>query len=224
MVYPYSSALLLNDDVFIDYGGDGTKGSSKQRNIAYWMAELTASERQLNTFLVPTTVTGTYLYNQLDPYLILDHTYVTAVHLIQFVDTEEDVYYTISGTANVYASIRSNTKGLVDIHQVVGNCQCHTSLRPYPYQVNVIYTAGFSSGTAWQPNILMGLTIYADIILNEMVGFGNEGAGDVGIERFSNQGYSESRRIRNTVFGSSPRAMMASRLFQPYTEKRYVGL
>jgi hypothetical protein len=71
---------------------------------------------------------------------------------------------------------------------------------------------------------MLGLCTYADLILNEIVGWGNEGAGDVGISEFSNQQYRELRRIKNTNFGSSPRAIFANRMLQKLRRYRYVGM
>src|SRR5574342_529033 len=100
---------------------------------------------------------------------------------------------------------------MIDVHSLIGTCNCASDSNPYPYQIQVVYNAGLPSGTSYQPDVLMGLATYADIILNEIVGYGNEAPGDVGIESFNNVGYSEVRRIRNTTFGSSPRAVFASR-------------
>ena len=58
-LYPYNIPIILTDTIFADYGGDPEKATSKQRKIAYRLAEMTATE-ELNAFLLPTIVTGTY--------------------------------------------------------------------------------------------------------------------------------------------------------------------
>ncbi len=221
-LYPYNAPLILTDDIFADYGGDPEKATSKQRKLAYRMAEMTATE-ELNSFLLPTTVTGTYFYPFTNP-IITEYAYINQVILTRFIDTEEKIYWTVSGTANIYVSLRDNEYGIIDVHSLIGTCNCHSASRAYPYQVQVVYNAGLPSGTSYQPDILMGLVTYADIILNEIVGYGNEGPGDVGIENFNNQGYAEVRRIKNTTFGSSPRAIFAQRMFQRLRRLRYVGI
>ncbi len=71
----------------------------------------------------------------------------------------------------------------------------------------------------------MALSTYATIVINEIVGYGNEASGDVGIEEFSNQQYKEKRRgLLNTVFGDSPKARWAWRQLARLRKYRYVGL
>ena len=219
--YPFSTPQILTDTLFAKYGGDTTKGTSETRKLAFRLSEMSVTE-DLNTFLLPTTVTGTFYPPFISP-IITEHTYINQVILTRFFDSEEDIYWTISGTANVYVQLRDNERGIIDLEYLFANCNCH-SIWQYPYQVQVVYNAGLPSGTTYQPDVMLALTTYADIMLNEMIGYGNEGAGDVGIERFQSQGYAEVRRIKNTSFGSSPRAIFVSRLLQRLKKLRYVGL
>lgn len=220
MEYPYYTPIILTDSIFTDYGGDTTKGTSTQRKIAYRIAEMQATE-DLSTFLLPTIYTGMYPFNTR---IILDHAFVNSISVIRFIDTKEDIYYTITGTANVYASIQNADRGVLDIHYWLGSCNCHSSINPYPYQVQVVYNAGLPSGTTYQADTLLALETYADIILNEIVGYGNEAPGDVRVDSFNNQQYSERRLLKNTSFGGSPRANFASRLLQRLRLNRYVGI
>ena len=144
-LYPLTSAVILTDEVFQLYGGDLSKAAQAQRDAAYLIAERAAS-KDIGTLLAPTIVTGTHYFNPLRD-LLLDYGYVQRVILIRFIDTEEDVYYSISGTANVHASLRNPEYGIVDIHGIFGNCNCASSARPYPYQVQVVYEAGLPTGT-----------------------------------------------------------------------------
>lgn len=217
--YPYSSPFILDDNVFEKYGGDITLGNSDQRDAAYLIAEQEVSNH-LDTFLKPTTVTGTY-----DPAwsIILEHTYINSISVVRFIDTQENIFFTASGTTSGYYSVGSDDRGVVDLHYLTGICNCQTNLS-YPYKVQVIYNAGLPSGTSLQSNVLMALSTYAKIIINEIVGYGNEAPGDVGVESFNAQQYAERRRIQNTDFGSSPQAMFANRLLKPLRRFRYVGL
>lgn len=221
-LYPYNSPIILTDTLFADYGQDSTKGSSLQRKLAYRIAEMAATE-DLNAFLLPTTVTGTFYPPFIHP-IVTDYAYINQVILTRFYDFKGDIYWTVSGTANDYVAVRDDDRGIIDLSYLFGNCNCHSAVRPYPYQVQVVYQSGLPSGTSYQPDILLGLCTYADIILNEIVGYGNEGPGDVGIDRFQGPGYAEVRTLRNTTFGRSPRANFASRLFQRVKKLRYVGL
>jgi hypothetical protein len=87
-----------------------------------------------------------------------------------------------------------------------------------------VYNAGLPTGTSTLPDILLALTTYAKIMLNELVGYGNEAPGDVGVEEYASQQYREVRRLRNTDFGSSPQAVFVNRLLQGFRRHRYVGM
>jgi len=219
--YPYTAPIILNDTNYLLYGGNTGSSVSAQRTAAYLLSEMQVSE-DLDTFLLPTIVTGTFLYNPLRP-LMLEHNYVHRVILTRFVDEEEDTYFTVSGTSNVYVHLLNDERGVVSIDSgVLAGCP-HISSSPYKMQV--IYEAGFSTGTANQPDIMLALTTYADIILNEITGYGNESVGDIGVESFRNQQYSEQRKfLLRTNFGTSARAQFVHKLLATYRKYKMVGL
>lgn len=219
--YPFSTPQVLKDTLFALYGGDITKGNSDQRKLAFRLAEITATE-DLGTFLLPTITTGTFYPPFVSP-IITEFSHVHRVILTRFIDNEDKIYWSQSGTANVYVDLRNDERGIVDVNSMFGNCNCH-SAGQLPAHIQLVYEAGLPSGTTYQPDVMMALVTYADIILNEIVGYGNEGAGDVGIDRFQSQSYSEARRIKATTFGNSPRANFASRLLKRLKKLRYVGL
>lgn len=224
-LYPYSSPIILTDSIFENYGGHTGTSSAAMRQAAYTIAEERVSQA-IGSFLLPTIVTGTQYFHPDDPYLQLEYGYISKVVLIRFIDTKEEIYYTISGTANVYASLRDANLGLVDLHRVWGNCQCSSSARPWPYQVQIIYEAGLPTGVAsTHPNFLLALTAYADIVLNELLGYGNEAVGDIGIQEYRNQGYSEKRYpLKDTDFGSSARANFVRKLLDKWIKPRFLRL
>ena len=222
-LYPHTSAIILNDTIYSLYGGNIDLAATVQRNAAYWIAERTLSD-DLETFLLPTIVTGSYLYNPLERFLTLDHTYIKRIIMTRFIDTEEKVYWSQAGTDNIYLSLRDDERGLVDIHWVLGNCNCTQHSR-YPYKIQEVYEAGLPTGTANLPDILLALTTYADIILNEIVGYGNEAPGDIGVQQFSNQQYAEQRvALVHTTFGSSARAQFVRKLIEKHRRKRFVEI
>src|SRR3972149_6613329 len=59
--YPYYSAQILTDSVFLKYGGQTGTSTQGQRDAAYLLGEEQMTEH-LSTFLVPTTITGTVWY------------------------------------------------------------------------------------------------------------------------------------------------------------------
>jgi hypothetical protein len=218
--YPYSSPIILSDSIFNLYGGHTGSSVAAQRQAAYFISEIAVSD-DINTLLLPTIVTGTYLYNPLHKF-ILDHGYVTKIIQTKYICQDEDVFYTVAGTANNYVTLEDGEYGIAIIN---GSCSICGSSLAYPYKVQFVYEAGLPSGTSYRPDILLGLVTYADIILNEIQGYGNEAPGDIGVQDYKNQQYSESRvALIRTVFGTSARAQFVHRLLTKYRHHRWVGL
>lgn len=219
-LYPYSTAFIINDNVFQAYGGSLANTATEQRKAAYWLAEVAATD-DLGTFLKPTTVTGTFMPR--NP-LMLDYGYVNAVYSVKFLDFDKDVYYTINATPNDYAAIRDPVLGTLDVdyfYSLCGTCQS----RGIPYQLEIAYNAGLPTGTSIMPNVLLALTTYSQIMLNEIIGYGNESPGDIGVEDYQNMGYRENRiGLFRTAYGSSPKALFAHQLLSGLREYRQVGL
>jgi hypothetical protein len=219
-IYPHSSApIILTDDIYSRYGGLVDSTHPDVRTAAYIMAE-EAVYQDFETPLRLTIFTGTYAGNSYR--FLLDHAYVTRVILTQFVDYKGDIQHTVSGTSNWEVNLEDAVYGLVT---VAPNCyaRCLPQLG-YPWKVNVVYEAGLSSGTSYDPRILLGLTKYAGIALNEMIGYGNEGVGDVGIQTFTNQEYKEERMtLLRTAYGDSAQANFIHRLLSPYRIRRHPG-
>ena len=220
--YPYSAPIVITDDIYQAYGGDLSVGKTEQRQAVYWIAEEVASE-DINSFLLPTIVSGTYLYQS--NVIVLDHAFVRRVIITRFIDYEEDIYYTISGTGNEYINLFNQERGMVDISYALTNCQCSSHLRPNPYKVEIVYEAGLTSGTSFRPDMLLALTTYSSILMNEIVGYGNESPGDMGVQNFSNQEYRETRKtLLRTRYGTSARAQFVHRLLDRFRKMRYVSL
>jgi hypothetical protein len=222
-IYPYSTPIIMTDDIFDAHGGDLNGSKPALRQIAFTIAEEAVTD-DVGTFLLPTTITGTYSFNLTYP-IITDYSYVHSVNVVRFLDTRQEVYYSVTGTNNVYVSIRDDTYGIVDIHNLFLNCHCVSRMNPYPYQIQMSYTAGLPTGTASSPKFLLALSTFSDMVLNQIEGYGNEADGLVGVSEFKNQDYSEKRHnLKRTIFGSSARAQFVSNLFTRYRKLRYVGL
>ena len=217
--YPYSTPIILSDILFFAYGGHRGSSSPEQRQAAYYIAERTASE-DIDTYFLPTIVTGTYIYNPLHKF-ILEHAHVTRVIEAKYICRDESVFYTVAGTANEYVTLLEGEYGTVVISGQGNICGCVD----YPFKVQFVYETGLPSGTSLRPDVLLGLTTYADIVLNEIQGYGNEAPGDIGVTDYRNQQYSESRvGLLRTTFGTSARAQFAHNLFTKLRKKRWVGL
>lgn len=224
-LYPFTTPVVMTDDAFQAYGGSLANTSDEQRNSAYFIAEMAATE-DVGTLLIPTNVTGSYPpENFLRKDFLLDYTYVNQICWVRFHDFEERVYYTVTGTANVYAGLRNPKYGILDINYFFSNCHCPTRGLYPPYQIEVAYNAGMPTGTSFNPNFLLALTTYSQIILNEIIGWGNEAPGDIGVQNYQNQSYRESRiGLLRTAFGTSAEANFAHKLLTKYRIYRGGGL
>lgn len=220
--YPFTSPIIMTDAIFVEYGGQTGTTTASQRQAAYTIAEEFVT-RDLQTFLLPVTVTGTYpLTFDMFP-IQLDYGYVNSVSVVRFIDTKEDTYYTISGTDNVSASLRDPILGLVDMHWLYTNCSCPRTHTPYKFQI--VYNAGLATGTANSPTFEMALSMISESFLNEIEGHGNEAPGDVGVQEFSNQDYREKRsKLLRTSYGTSAKVQMAHRLLKQWRKPRYMRL
>ena len=220
--YPLNSAIILTDTIFTQYGGHPGSSGPAQRSAAYLMAEMAAS-RDLSTLLLPVTVTGTFTFNPIHTRngLMLDYCYIQRVIATYLLDFDGNIYWGQTGTANNYVAIGEDDFGTIDINYTLNP----GSVSIYPYKIRVVYEAGLPTGTATRPDYLMALTIYADLMLQEMIGYGNEAPGDIGVQKYANQEYREERvGLLRTTFGTSARANLAHRLLTGNRLHRYAGL
>lgn len=217
-LYPYNSPIILTDSIYASYGGMTGSSTQAQRSACYLIAEELVTE-DLSTFLLPTIVTGTHLYNPNGTY-ILDYGYVQRLIQVNLSDVEGNVFFSISGTSSIYATLLNDVMGVVALNSCYSVCG-----GGYPYKVNIVYEAGLPSGTSYHSNILLALTTVASIMLNEVIGYGNESPGDIGVEQFRNQQYSEQRKfLLRTTFGTSAKAQFVHKLLGKFRKYRQVGL
>jgi hypothetical protein len=221
--YPYFTPQVLTDPIFLQYGGQTGTSTTAQRQAAYLLAEEQMTEH-LNTFLVPTIVTGTYMWNGGNPFE-LDYGHLQIVNRV----TIGDINWLNScevDTATGCAAIRNAQYGYIDVSYMLTCGGCGGVVGYPPYNIHVVYQSGFSSGTVTQPSILAALSIAAQINLNEWdVSLSNEGVADIGVQSFSNQSYSENRvKLGHTAFGSSAMAQRAARLVNKYRSRPGLSL
>jgi hypothetical protein len=139
-----------------------------------------------------------------------------------FVAFDGDRYYTINGLNNSYQAMRDWEYGILNLATFYNICCSGYAL---PWQVEVVYNAGLSSGTSFSHNVLTALTIYSQIVLNEMVGYGNEAPGDVGVQEYSNMDYTEKRvAMIQTSFGTSAKAQFAHKLLSGLRRYKIAGM
>lgn len=225
-IYPYSSPIILNDQIFTEYGGKSGTFTQTQRQSSYLIAEMQVTN-YIGTFLLPTIVTGTYPYMGKNR-IPTDYGYVSQLLNVNvkskgFLSTDCNL---VDNEACGY--IYQDTFGYIDFKQVALICGLaiygtfggNAVVVPnVPYQIDITYQAGLPTGTANQPPILEALTILAQIDLNDKdpgnSGI-NEGAGDVAVQEFwSLSDYREKRgehSLIRTALGESAKAMRAKRL------------
>lgn len=220
--YPYFSPRVLTDSIFLLYGGHSGTSSAAQRQIAYLLAEEQVTE-YLNTFLVPTVVTGTYLWRGENP-LTLDYGHLLDIKAVSFNSVGNGNSCSFSSNSGC-AFIRNSEYGYLDVISILGCGGCSSLLGTYPYNVQVVYESGFNSGTVTQPAMLQALSMAAQINLNEMdLSLSNEGTADIGIQAFSNQKYYEKRvPLGTSSFGNSPVANRIARLIKKYRSRPSIG-
>ena len=221
--YPYHNPIILTDSLYTMYGGFTGISTPGQRNAAYLLAEIQMTEH-VSTFLLPTTITGTYFYPELYSRLALEYGYLWSINGVTIFAHEcpcqikdfEGCGVILSDT---YGAIVVTEKELLSC----GGCG-EISL---PVTLEVSFTAGLPSGTSYQPNMLLALTMAASNNLKEITDPGalEAGAGDAGIEEFSSVNYREIRKkLGRNIFGNSPVANKIGMLVEPIKHKRAIKL
>lgn len=214
--YPYNAPIILTDVIFQNFGGLTGTSTAFQRQAAYLIAEKQMTNA-IGTFLLPTIVTGTY-WNPDSP-LVLSHSHINSINHVTIMGL-----YCSGSFATTYTgcyAIRNDTYGYIDLWCYYNVLGCH-HVYDGDYQWQIVYNAGLPSGSSYQGDMLLALTMAAQVTLNKIIDpSANEGTGDVGIMSFSNQSYSESRKeLRNTSFGNSAMANGIEMLIRGYRKLR----
>jgi len=228
--YLVTGTTVLTDDIFTAYGGDTDSSTAAQRNAAYQIAEQFAIQ-EIKTFLVPTTISGTFAWPQHDQRFNLPHIHVRSVSSLTAIheagcDCADD-QVELSGCAWII----DHRAGIVDLRQCgeqVGQpsiaCGCSYRANGDPLLYQIVYEAGIEAGrVAANASALMGLTVAAELALEQIVDPHNAegGPGDPSLTSFSDTGYSASKQfLLMTAFGGSPRANYAARMLSPLKFKR----
>ena len=220
--YPYNYPTTLTDQIFLLYGGQTGTSNDSMRQVAYELAEEQMVE-YINSFLLPTTTTGTYFWKGGNP-ILLDYGWVNHVSLVTISSVNSRNSFAVDTVTGCHALRSDGQYGYLDIGYLV-NCSGCNHILGLPYNIQVVYESGLQTGTAHQSSMLQALTLAAQINLNEIdVSLSNEGTADIGITDFSNQKYSETRmKLGNTVFGNSPVANRIARLVRKYRGRPSIG-
>jgi hypothetical protein len=224
-----TSPSILTDAIFVVYGGQTGTSTAAQRTASYCIAEGAAVD-EIGTFLTPTTYTGTFPWPPQGQFYKLPHDHIT--NIVSLTSIHEagcectDTVIELEGCA----WIDDADNGIIDV-RIIGNtvrascaacCSCGGGAWGYgmPYQFRAVYQAGLPLEAASDPRLLMGLTTFADLSLQQMIDpSGAEGGpGDPGVQSFSAQGYGETRtKLKDTALGSSARANYAAKLLRAFS-------
>ena len=187
--------MILNDELFVRYGGITGSSTPDARLVAYQAAEEQVVY-YLGFPLSPTQVTGEY-----PAYAV---GYATTLEFMRVMSLDYSAIVSLTGSHEVQnelvgvVTLVDNERGIIDTSQLY----CYNMV--HGYGLRVVYTAGLESGTFTSSALgMMALTAAAQLLLNELVVPGQTEA-RVGIQEFTNMRYSEKRFPLNTsIFGSS---------------------
>jgi len=216
IIYPHSSPIIITDDIFQIYGGSLENGTYARRQAAYLITEKQMSSH-IGTFLLPTTVTGTFPWPG-GQHMVLPYSHINSIPNVTILSQESFCNCDLKEDSGC-SFIWNDTYGYIDVRQVASycNCPCGNS-----YQVRVVMNAGLPTGSASQADMLLALTLASELNLNRIVDpSANEGTGDIGIEEFSNLGYRERRiGMKRTAFGNSAKANEIALMTNTFRKKR----
>lgn len=219
--YLYNTPQILNDSIFLDYGGWTGTSTQAQRDIAYTLAEEQMVE-YLTSYLTPTIVTGTYFWKGENP-LELDYGWIIRVLSVTVNSLDGNSSCTLTN-ASACSQVRNAQYGYLDVYKTVNCGGCGGIVSP-PYNIQVVHESGFASGTYLGKSMLQALVLASQINLNEIdVSLSNESTADAGIEFFINQKYHEKRkRTGSNTFGNSAMAIRIGRLVRKYKARPALG-
>ena len=214
--------IILTDSIFLAYGGQTGSSNDTTREIAYNLGE-SQVEGYLHSYLSPTLTVETYFWGSGNP-IALKHGNVISVESVVFSSIDGANSCAVDTVSGCYAVRGDEKYGYLDVSYLSHCGGCGGLVSP-PYNVEVTYTSGFTSGTTYQSEFLMGLVLAAQVNLNELdPSLSNEGTGDVGIQSFSNMSYSEQRaKLGTTAFGNSAIAQRIARLLREFRCRPSMG-
>lgn len=223
---------VMDDSIFVSYGGETGTSTAAQRIAAYAIAE-TQAQIEIGTFLVETIYTGTFTWPYDGTRIQLPHSHLKQVYSVASI--HEIGCDCSSVELSGCAWVLHHRHALVDVRECGGvvsqggcNCGCSEDMpaasgNGVPVkQFRIVYQAGHDQ-VAGSPNALMALTVASKKALEQIIDPSGAlgGPGDQGITNFSDSGYSQSfAKVKMTGFGNSPEAMYAAQLMKPFKTTR----
>jgi hypothetical protein len=225
--YPFHSPVILTDTIYNSFGGWTGTSNTAQRQAAYLIAEMQMTEH-LASFLSPVQVTGTYEVHAYMQKIYLGYGNILSVDLVNFYNANPTIVWScIVNNVVGQSFVLDDAYGLILITEnILSTCSC-ASMMGFPFKADIAFTSGIPSGTAYQPNMLLALTMAASLVLKEFIDPTSleAGAGDAGIEQYAIGTYHEVRKKWGTnIFGNSAVANYVGTLVQPFKHKKAIKL
>lgn len=189
----------MDDDLFVYYGGYTGTTQDWQREIAYNIAEMQVAT-YLNSYIIPTTATGTFSFYDIGKVNIDYGYYLTEISSVVLNYHVCGTEYTADGTSRITNALYGEAIIYDENGSKAGNRGETATL---------VYTSGLPTSLTNLPIVRAVLTRLAQIELNEITDpTANEGgSGDPGVQGFSAVSYSEQRvKLKHTSFGTSAMA------------------
>lgn len=187
-------------------------------------------EKELGSYLIPTTITGSFPWTSLHGRFSLPKGNVSSIDRVTVKAKScscQCGLESFTGTACAY--ITDERAGIMDMELLCNTmwlrgCGCCAP----PYQVEIVYTSGFPNGFAvGNPVLVLGLSKAAELVLNQIIdpGAAEGGAGDPGVQSWGSLKHWETRvTLRVTAFGTSAMANWISDLVDAFKTKRVRAL
>ncbi len=225
--WTHLSPVILTDDVFFAYVPTPLyTGTAVQRSAAYLAAEQMMIQ-EIQSPLLPTTITGTWMWPVTNPILVMPFRRITSVQGITIFYGGGTGTCGLQETAGCFR-LRDGGYGYLDVHCVgnaaIAGCACRGPSDIY--QVQVAYTTGLPTGTAADDTSLhMALSMIAEEVLNEIIdpGANPGGPGAPGVSGYNSLGYSEQLNklsLKMTAFGASARMNRARKFVRHLIKKK----
>jgi len=121
IIYPYSTPIILTEAIYTKWGGQSGSATHDQLQGAFWIAEKRVTD-YIGTFLLPTTVTGTYPYTS-KQFISTDYGYVhqiLAANVLSINNVQNCTLASDSGCAFIF----DDTFGYLNFSCVTSICGC----------------------------------------------------------------------------------------------------
>lgn len=237
MLFQGTGSQYLNNELFTQLGFYTGTSSDFMLNLAYTLAERETS-RQIGTYWLPTTVTGTYANFRVgDPVYAGAGMLISVDSVVLFERSGYGEERRISGSGYIidpFNGIFAIQVSPYDTSQfrnsptaVYGNCNGCPVASSGPaglYKVEVSYTAGYPSGTWSDPTITAAIAMSADQTLKLLRDEGELPDEDLQfIKQYSVGRYAQSvegKWAMPTRFGFSGKSQLIARMLDHWKVKR----